>query len=79
MLGTAIVDGVTYAIVDSTIKCAGRKDRECVLSEYQRTRLIEKANCDYLSRNSSPNVSSENAMIVPGSLFRCGFVIELIA
>jgi hypothetical protein len=26
---------------------------------------------------ASPNVSSGNAMIVPGSPFRCGFVIEL--
>jgi hypothetical protein len=27
---------------------------------------------------ASPNVSSENAMIAPRSLFRCGFVIESI-
>jgi hypothetical protein len=32
-----------------------------------------------LPDSASPNVSPGNAMIVPGSLFRCEFVIESIA
>jgi hypothetical protein len=39
----------------------------------------EEQVAQWLVARINPNVSSGNAMIVPGSPFRCGFVIELIA
>jgi hypothetical protein len=47
--------------------------------------LLEITDCgfseaeDHAGQGVSPDVSSGNAMIVPGSSFRCGFAIESIA
>ncbi|MCU7920888.1 MAG: RHS repeat protein [Candidatus Thiodiazotropha sp. (ex Epidulcina cf. delphinae)] len=45
ILGGGITSVVVYAIVDCTRQCADRKDKECIATEKEGARPIDKANC----------------------------------
>jgi hypothetical protein len=62
--------GVQIAIRTPPLGYESQQKANWAMSERMSAQLVYDAH---------PNVSSGNAMIVPGSSFRCGFVIELIA